>query len=106
MMTMLLLTLDALVLDAITPGRTVITIMNSGPRKVPTRNHLERTRSTYSRRITAQSLPMTAHPRLHARGADFLEENAVQRWLHQLEPVDARPGLDEPAQQLLRVGAG
>ena len=63
----------------------------SGPSSVPMRNHFERTRSRYSRLMTAQSLAMSAHPLLDARGADLLEEDLVQRGLHELEALHARP---------------
>jgi hypothetical protein len=47
---------------------------------------------------------MTGHPRLDATRADTLEENLVQRRLHELEALDVRAGVDQAAQQKLRVG--
>jgi hypothetical protein len=52
--------------------------MSTGPNTVANRNHFDRTRSKYSRRITAISLSMTAHPLVDVRGANFLEEDPVQ----------------------------
>src|SRR5688500_8592383 len=63
---------------------TIISAANSsGPKTVAMMNHLVRTRSMYSRLMTAQSLPMTRHPRLHALGADSLQEDQMQRRLPQ-----------------------
>src|SRR5688500_14321964 len=108
-------TFDELVLArlriAIQAGSTVIAAMKSGPMSVPMMNHFVRTRSMNSRRTTATSLgyqwlAMAAHVLLDAGGADFLQEDLVQRGLHELEAVDRGPGRDEAAEQLLRVGAG
>src|SRR5688500_9067634 len=85
---------------------TIISAANSsGPKTVAMMNHLVRTRSMYSRLMTAQSLPMARHPRLHALGADFLQEDLMQRRLHQLESLYSCSAADDGAQQLLRVGA-
>src|SRR3954471_24046519 len=100
---------DALVLDEIRMGTTVIIAKNTGPSRVPTRNHLERTRSRYSRLNTTPSLRMLAlstHSLLDASSADFLEEDLVQRRLHELEPLDRSPGLHDAPEELLRLGAG
>ena len=63
-----------------------------------------RTRSRYSRFATTKIC--ITHGRsspLRRLGTDALEEDLVQRRLHQLEPLDRRAGVDEPAQQHLRV---
>src|SRR5580704_18295964 len=75
---------------------------NSGPRIVANRNHRDRTRSRYSRRITTPSLPMAGHSFGDADGADPLEEDLMQRWLHYLEPRDLGAGAHEALEQLLR----
>src|ERR1017187_1448630 len=81
-----------------------MTAKNTGPKMVVKMNHFDRTRSTYSRLMTTQSLSMACHPHFDARGADFLEEDLVQRRLYQFEPLHFRARLDEPAEQGLRVG--
>ena len=60
----------------------------------------------YSRRITAQSLAMSGHSLFDAGGPYRVEEDAVQRGLHELEALDARPRRDEPPEERLRIGAG
>src|SRR3990172_4792384 len=77
----------------------------TGPKIVVMMNHFVRTRSTYSRLITAQSLPMAGHPRLDARRADPFEEDLVQRRLHELEALDARARVHETLEQRLGIGA-
>ena len=68
-----------------------------------TMNQRERTRSRYSRLATMKNfLSMAGHPRFDARGADALEEDLMERRLHQLEALDVRAGVDQPAQQHLR----
>src|SRR5688572_33102840 len=97
----------ALLVFIVSHAGTIISAANSsGPKTVAMMNHLVRTRSMYSRLMTAQSLAMTRHPRLHAFGADLLEENLMQRRLHQLEPLHDGSAAHDRAQQLLRVGAG
>src|ERR1700749_3734795 len=80
--------------------------ISAGTASVMTRNHRERTRSRYSRLATTKSLPMAGHPLLDARGADALQEDLVQRRLHELESFDAGARFDQPAQQHLRIGVG
>src|SRR5215831_18536024 len=64
-----------------------------------------RTRSRYSRLATMRTfLSMARHPRLDARGADTLEEDLMERRLHQLEPLDVRARVDQPTEQELRIG--
>src|SRR4051812_25654205 len=89
-------------------GRIVTAPKNTGPSNVPMRNHFDRTRSKYSRWNTTASLRMltlATHALLDARGADLLEEDLVQRRLHQLEALDRSPGVHHAAQQRLRIGA-
>ena len=63
----------------------MIAAKNTGPKIVVKMNYFDRTRSRYSRLITTQSLSMACHPHFDAGGADFLEENLVQRRLHEFE---------------------
>src|ERR1035437_7759666 len=89
-------------------GNTMITPRNTGPSRVPMRNHLERTRSRYSRRNTTPSLRMSTlatHSLLDASRADFIQEDLMQRRLHQLEALNRSAGLHDAAQQRLRIGA-
>src|SRR5688500_18730491 len=72
-----------------------------GPKKVPMRNHLLRTRSRYSRSTTAQSLPLTTQSLLDAAGADPMQEDLVQRRLHELEAADLRARGYQPLQEQL-----
>src|SRR5437899_3024879 len=84
-------------------GSTITPANNSGTRNADTQNHLLRTRSTNSRRMTAPILRTPRHP-LPPLGSHEVDENLVQRGLHQLEAGQPRPGLDELPQHLLRVG--
>src|SRR6185503_11327683 len=86
-------------------GKSMAAESNTGTMKVMTRNQRERTRSVNSRFATISSLlsAMSAHPRLHAGHADALQEDLVQRRLHQLEPFDAGARVDQATQQPLRV---
>ena len=68
-------------------GSAVSSRKRIGPSSVAITNHFVRTRSRYSRRMIAISLPMAAHPRFDARRADLLEEDAMQRRLHTLEAL-------------------
>src|SRR5690349_1307727 len=97
---------DGLVRLEITIGTMTITPKKSGPSAVLKMYHFERTRSRYSRLMIAKSLPMTAHPRLDAGCANRVEEDAMQRRLDELEALDSRAGVHEPAQQELRARAG
>src|SRR5215217_237785 len=81
--------------------------MSAGTSSVMTMNHLDRTRSRYSRLATTKILlTMARHPGFYAVRADALNEDLVQRRLHELETLDAGASFDEPAQQQLRIGAG
>src|SRR5579885_2161928 len=78
--------------------------INTGTSSVMMRNDFDRTRSKYSRfATTIILLAMSGQPRFDAGGADTLEEDLMQRGLHELEALDARARVDEPAQQDLRV---
>jgi hypothetical protein len=59
-------------------GSTAVARNSSGPSNVAIMNHFVRTRSRYSRRMIAISLPMSTHPRFNTGGPDFLEENGMQ----------------------------
>src|SRR6266568_4285421 len=82
---------------------TITPANNSGTRNADTQNHLLRTRSTNSRRMTAPILRTPRHL-LPPLGSHEVVDNLVQRGLHQLEAGQPRPGLDELPQHLLRVG--
>ena len=68
----------ALLLAVRKTGSAVSRKNMTGPSSVAMTNHFVRTRSRYSRRMIAISLPMAAHPRFDSIGPDFLEEDAVQ----------------------------
>src|SRR5450432_4109901 len=94
---------EAFVRLAITIGTMMMMLKNTGASAVLSRYHFERTRSRYSRLMIAQSLAMSAHSRLYARRANRVEEDAVQRGLHELEALDRGAGVDELAEKELRV---
>ncbi len=79
---------DAFVRSASSGGRMSSTPKSTGPKIVVKMNHLLRTRSRYSRLMTTQSLSMACHPHFDAGGADFVEEDLVQRRLHEFESLD------------------
>src|SRR5690348_6997481 len=76
--------------------------MNTGPRRQPRTKARVCTRCRYSRRMTAHSLALTTHALLDAVRADRLQENLVQRRLHELEARDGRSGRHESLEQPLR----
>src|SRR5256714_815003 len=84
---------------------------STGPRIADTQNHLVRTRSTNSRRITAQTL--CTHPPIIAAGgcsgrrlwAHEIDENLMEGGSRQLKTRESRAGIDERLEDLLRVGA-
>src|SRR5215470_6366933 len=78
-------------------GNTVTASMNSGRIRVLIRNDLVRTRSRYSRRMISQTLRIAC--------PHHVDEDLLQRGLHQFELADARPRYRHP-QQFLRIGAG
>src|SRR5207244_13388054 len=59
-----------------------------------------------ARRRPAQTRRTRARLRPGRRGADEIDEDLVQRGLHQLEARQARPRPDEFPEDLLRVGPG
>src|SRR5437016_2524212 len=81
-------------------GMMMIAAKKSGPRMAETQNHLLRTRSTNSRRITAQIL------RTHRLRPHQVDEDLVQRRLLQLELGQPRARRHEALEDLLGVGAG
>src|SRR5437879_7484139 len=89
-------------------GSRKIAAKNTGPSSAITQNDFLRTRSRNSRRTTAQTLRRGGlRPRL-CSGPGCLrphqvDEDLVQRGLHQLEPRQPRPGRHEPLEDLLRV---
>src|SRR2546423_7643676 len=95
----------ALLRDASHAGTMIMALKKIGPKNVAIRNHFDRTRSRYSRLMTAQSLPMATHPLFDAGGADFLQEDLMQRRLDQLEPLHGDTRFHDPPEQCLRVGA-
>src|SRR6266849_7755792 len=86
----------------------------TGPRTAEIQNHLVRTRSTNSRRMTAQTLCTGANS-LGGRGwnggcrrrlrTHEVDENLVKGRARQLKPRQTRARLDQSAQDLLGVGA-
>src|SRR6185437_7826944 len=79
-----------------------------GTSTVLTMNHRERMRSMNSRWATIQSLRIDASHRLPVRlgGRHAIHEHAVQRRLDELESLHDRSGVDEGAEQPLRVRVG
>src|SRR5690242_15754485 len=104
--TELKMSLVALLREASHAGTMMIALKKIGPKNVAIRNHFDRTRSTYSRLMTAQSLAMSAHSLFDAGGADFLQEDLMQRWLNELEALNLRARLHDLSQQRLRIRAG
>src|SRR6185437_10724152 len=86
-------------------GTRMAPAIRTGTSSVATMKERERTRSRYSRLATIRILlAMAGHPRFDAGHADALDEDLVERRLHELEPLDPRAGGDQPVQQRLRVG--
>src|SRR5437016_1831114 len=81
-------------------GMMMIAPKNTGPRIAEAQNHLLRTRSTNSRRITAQIL-RTRRLRPHQ-----VDEDLVQRRLLQLELGQPRARRHQALEDLLGIGAG
>src|SRR6185437_3359908 len=91
--------------DAMYIGIASAATASAGTASVPRMNQRERTRSMYSRFATAINLlSMSGQPLFDASRADALQEDLMQRRPHQLEALDVRARLDEPAQQHLRIG--
>src|SRR5256885_7149310 len=81
-------------------GMMMIAAKNTGPRIADAQNHLLRTRSTNSRRITAQIL------RTRCLRPHQVDEDLVQRRLLQLELGQARARHHQALEDLLWIGAG
>src|SRR2546425_12379503 len=82
-------------------GRKNRVAKKMGPRAADTQNHLLRTRSTNSRRMTAQTLrtgglAFRAHYGSRRFRPHQVDEDLVQRRLHQLEPRE--PGTEQDLQ--------
>src|SRR5258705_12986684 len=82
---------------------TIIPANNTGPRIAEIQNHLVRTRSTNSRRMTAQTLCTSCHPlgrsgnRRGARRfrADQVDKDLVEGGAREVKTGQARPRADE-----------
>src|SRR3989454_690231 len=90
-------------------GTTIIPPKNTGPSSAEIQNHLLRTRSTNSRRMTAQTLrtrPSRLRPCLARRRVrpHQVDEDLVQRRLAQLEPRQPGSRTHQSGEQALRVG--
>src|SRR5437667_1382006 len=89
---------------------TMIPANSTGPRIAETQNHLVRTRSTNSRRMTAQTLctgsVLASAARCGGRGlrAHEVYEDLVKGWTRELKAREPRSGTDERLEDLLRVG--
>src|SRR5213075_94773 len=95
----------ALLRDASHAGTMMMALKKIGPKNVAIRNHFDRTRSRYSRLITAQSLAMSAHSLFNTGGTDLLQEDLMQRGLDHFEPLHRRARFDDASEQRLRVCA-
>src|SRR5438094_4392993 len=89
-------------------GRKNRVAKKMGPRAADTQNHLLRTRSTNSRRMTAQTLrtgglAFRAHYGSRRFRPHQVDEDLVQRRLHQLAPREPGTGGHESLQDHLRV---
>src|SRR3989449_5440505 len=89
-------------------GRKNRVAKKMGPRAADTQNHLLRTRSTNSRRMTAQTLRtgglvFRAHHGSRRFRPHQVDEDLVERRLHQLEPREPGTGGYESLQDHLRV---
>src|SRR6266850_2095330 len=96
-------------------GTKISAAKNTGPRIADTQNHLVRTRSMNSRRITAQTLRTGAsrcplqlgHGRRRGRFRTHqIHKDLVQGRGCQLEAGEPRPGAHEGLEDVLGVGAG
>src|SRR6476469_7522522 len=91
--------------EASQAGTMMIALKKIGPKNVAIRNHFDRTRSRYSRLMTAQSLAMSAHSFFNASRSHLLQEDLVQRRLDHLETLHSNTRLDDSTQQRLQVCA-
>src|SRR3989441_636717 len=93
--------------------KTMIPAKSTGPRIADTQNHFVRTRSTNSRRTTAQILCIgaavcaasAARRRGGGLGTNQIHEDFVQRGTRQLEAGEPRSGVDQGLEDRLRIGA-
>src|SRR3954464_10793454 len=99
------MSLVALLRDASHAGTMMMALKKIGPKNVAIRNHFDRTRSRYSRLMTAQSLAMSGHSLFDARGADLFKKNLMKRRLDHLESLHRCARLDNPSKQYLRICA-
>src|SRR3954468_13557067 len=95
----------ALLREASQAGTMMIALKKIGPKNVAIRNHFDRTRSRYSRLMTAQSLAMSAHSLFDASRADLFKKNLMKRRLDHFEALDGRASFDNPSKQCLRICA-
>src|SRR5690242_8974227 len=95
----------ALLRDASQAGTMMMALKKIGPKNVAIRNHFDRTRSRYSRLMTAQSLAMSTHSLFNAGGTDLLQEDLMQRRLDHLEPLHRNSRFHDASEQRLRVRA-
>src|SRR2546425_3647673 len=86
-------------------GSTTIAPKNSGPMSAENQNHLLRTRSTNSRRTTAHTLCIGPRLLPRRRGTDQVDEDLVERRLHQLESRQPRPRAHQRGENPLGVRA-
>src|SRR3989442_8576607 len=84
-------------------GMMTMAPKKSGPRTAVTQNHLLRTRSTNSRRTTAQTLRIGSRLRPCRLRSHQVDENPVERRLHQLEAREPDTGGYQSLQDHLRV---
>src|SRR3954470_13627394 len=92
----------ALLFEDSQAGTMMIALKKIGPKNVAIRNHFDRTRSRYSRLITAQSLAMSAHSLFNAGGTDLLQEDLMQRGRDHSEPLPRRARFDDASEPRLR----
>src|SRR6266516_369370 len=84
-------------------GMMTMAPKKSGPSRAVTQNHLLRTRSTNSRRTTAQTLRIGSRLRPRRLGSDQVQEDLVERGLHQLETGEPGARRDQPLQNDLGI---
>src|SRR2546426_7515802 len=84
-------------------GMMTMAPKKSGPSRAVTQNHLLRTRSTNSRRTTAQTLRIGSRLRPRRLRSHQVDENPVERRLHQLEAREPDTGGYQSLQDHLRV---
>src|SRR2546421_11994389 len=88
------------------PERKKTAPNSTGPTSAPIQNHRVRTRSTNSRRTTAQILCIGSYAGLRRLRAHQVDEDLQERRLAQLEARQPRARRDQVPQDALRVGPG